>query len=97
MERARKGRNETWAKRGKESREEASGRRRARDKKEQPSEGEEQGRSEGRREQGRQENFKGCTLRVLLKMSVLQMKNSEMVYKLCIVMRRNVLFDRWMA
>ena len=25
---------------------------------------------------------------------VLQVKNSELVYKLCIVMRRNVLFDR---
>ena len=30
-------------------------------------------------------------------MSLLQMKNIELVYKLCIVMRRNVLFDRWMA
>ena len=28
---------------------------------------------------------------------VLQVKNSELVYKLCIVMRRNVLFDRSMA
>ena len=25
------------------------------------------------------------------------MKNSEQVYKLCIVMCRNVLFDRWMT
>ena len=28
---------------------------------------------------------------------VLQMKNIEQVYKLCIVMCRNVLFDRWMT
>ena len=28
---------------------------------------------------------------------VLQVQNSELVYKLCIVMRRNVLFDRSMA
>ena len=28
---------------------------------------------------------------------VLQVKNSELVYKLCIVKRRNVLFDRSMA
>ena len=28
---------------------------------------------------------------------VLQMKNSEQVYKLCIMMRGNVLFDRWMT
>ena len=28
---------------------------------------------------------------------VLQVKNSELYYKLCIVMRRNVLFDRSMA
>ena len=28
---------------------------------------------------------------------VLQVKNSELVYILCIVMRRNVLFDRSMA
>ena len=28
---------------------------------------------------------------------VLQVKNSELVYKLCIVMHRNVLFDRSMA
>ena len=28
---------------------------------------------------------------------VLQVKISELVYKLCIVMRRNVLFDRSMA
>ena len=28
---------------------------------------------------------------------VLQVKNSELVYQLCIVMRRNVLFDRSMA
>ena len=28
---------------------------------------------------------------------VLQVKNTELVYKLCIVMRRNVLFDRSMA
>ena len=27
----------------------------------------------------------------------LQVKNSELVYKLCIVMRRSVLFDRSMA
>ena len=27
---------------------------------------------------------------------VLQMQNCKRVYKLCIVMRRNVLFDRWM-
>ena len=64
----------------------------------QPSEGEEQGRSEGRREQGRQGNVKGGILkRTLLKILVLQMKNSELVYKLNIVMRRNVLFDRWVA
>ena len=46
----------------------------------------------------RVEGSKGGTLRrTLLKMSVLQMKNSELVYKLCIVMRHNALFDRWMA
>ena len=28
---------------------------------------------------------------------VLQVKHSELVYQLCIVMRRNVLFDRSMA
>ena len=28
---------------------------------------------------------------------VFKIKNGERVYKLCIVMRRNVLFDRWMA
>ena len=28
---------------------------------------------------------------------VLRVKNSELVYKLCIVMRRNVLFDRSMS
>ena len=28
---------------------------------------------------------------------VLQGENSELIYKLCIVMRRNVLFDRSMA
>ena len=28
---------------------------------------------------------------------VLQVKNSELIYKLCIVMRRNVLFDRSVA
>ena len=28
---------------------------------------------------------------------VLHVKNSELVYELCIVMRRNVLFDRSMA
>ena len=28
---------------------------------------------------------------------VLQVKNNELVYKLCIVMRRNVLFDSSMA
>ena len=28
---------------------------------------------------------------------VLQIKNGEWVYKLCILMRRNVLFDRWMT
>ena len=27
---------------------------------------------------------------------VLQISNCKRVYKLCIVMRRNVLFDRWM-
>ena len=47
MERARKGRNEAWTERGKERREEANGRRRAREEREQPCEGEEQGRSEG--------------------------------------------------
>ena len=55
-------------------------------------------RSEGRREQGRQGNFKGCTLRrIFLRFLVLQMKNSELVCKLCIVMRRNGLVDRWMT
>ena len=45
-----------------------------------------------------QGNVKGGTLsRALLKILVLQMKNSELVYKLYIVMRRNILFDRWMA
>ena len=40
-------------------------------------------------------NFKGGTLRrTILRIFVLQMKNSELVYKLCIVMRRNVLVDR---
>ena len=28
---------------------------------------------------------------------VLQIQNCKRVYKLCIVMRRNVLFDRWMT
>ena len=57
--------------------------------------------SECRIEQGGQGNIKGGTLRrTLLKILVLQMKNSELVYQLYnffIVMRRNVLFDRWMA
>ena len=69
-----------------------------REGREQPSEGEEQGRSEGRRVQGRQGNCKGSTLRrTLLETLVLQMKNSEHVYKLCIVMSRHVLFDRCMT
>ena len=52
----------------------------------------------GGREIGREGNFKGGTLRrTLLETLVLQMKNSEQVYKFCIVMRRNVLFDRWMT
>ena len=28
---------------------------------------------------------------------ILQIQNCKRVYKLCIVMRRNVLFDRWMT
>ena len=35
------------------------------------------------------------TLALALDTLVLQMKNSEQVYKFCIVMYRNVLFDRW--
>ena len=53
------------------------------------SEGEEQGCSEGRTEQGRQGNFKGGTPEEV-KTLVLQMKNSEQVYKLCILMCRNI-------
>ena len=98
MVRARKRRNEAWTERGKERREEASGGLSEWEGREHPIEGDEQGRSEGRREQGRQGNFKGGTLRrTFLRILVLQMKNSELVYKLCIVMRRNVLVDRWMA
>ena len=52
-ERARKGRNEAWTERGKERWEEASGGRRERGGREQPSEGDEQGRSEGGKLQGR--------------------------------------------
>ena len=55
-------------------------------------------RGRGVREQGRQGNFKGGTLRrTLLKILVLQMKNSELVYINSVVMRCNVLFDRWMT
>ena len=74
MERARTGRNEAWTERGKERREEASGRR-AREERVQPSEGEEQGRDEGRREQGRQGNFKGCTLRGTLQTGLWQCRS----------------------
>ena len=49
-------------------------------------------------ERGREGNVKGGTLRrTLLETLVLHMKNSERVYKLCIVMRRNVLFNRWLT
>ena len=72
---------------------------------------EENGRSMGGREIGREGNFKGGTLRrtqgsiqytavsapnntnVALAIATLVLR----VYKLCIVMRRNVLFDRWMT
>ena len=67
MERVRKGRNEAWAERGKEGREEASGGERSEEGREQRREGEEQereeGMSEGGREQYREGNFKGGTLR----------------------------------
>ena len=49
---------------------------------------EEQGRCEGS-EQGRQGYFLGGL--------GITSENSELVYKLCIVMRRNVLYDRSMA
>ena len=49
---------------------------------------EEQGRSEEASKGGRDTSEEDL---------VLQVKNSELVYKLCIVMRRNVLFDRSMA
>ena len=53
-------------------------------------------REEGRG--GREGNFKGGTQRrTILEILVLQMIKNEQVYKLCIVMRRNVLFDRWLT
>ena len=80
-------------------------------------EGSKGGAREGGRGQGRERNFKGCTLRrtlasihyathktthnvaLALETLLLQIENGERVYrpKLCSVMRRKVLFDRWMT
>ena len=88
--------------RRKEGREEASGGRR-----EQRSEGEEKGRSVGGRAIGREGTFKGGTLRRTLAnihyTAVRAQNNTQCGPCHCdfgitgIVMRRNVLFDRWMT
>ena len=92
-ERTRNGWKEAWTARGKERREEASGG------------GTELGREGAREEgkQGRDGNFKGCILRRALASVQYIHKPSHNAaltginYKLCIVMRHNVLFDRWMT